>query len=87
MSLPVLTISGKCFASRMAGALLTAAGLDELITRNLKDYEDTAVALAMDPVRCKNLREMLGDVRENGVLFDTPRFVRNFEQVMTSLFS
>ena len=87
MSLPVLTISGKCFASRMAGALLTAAGLDELITRNLKDYEDTAVALAMDPVRCKNLRETLGDVRENGVLFDTPRFVRNFEQVMTTLFS
>lgn len=79
MGLPVLTLTGRSFASRMAGALLTAAQLPELITWNLKDYEDKAVALANDPDACQRLRQQLQQVRGNGVLFDTPRFVRNLE--------
>ncbi len=79
MSLPVLTCSGRSFASRMAGALLTAAKLDELITYNLKDYEEKAVWLANNPEECRRLHEYLNKVHENGVLFDTPRFVRNLE--------
>jgi len=85
MSLPVLTLAGRCFASRMAGALLTAAGLPELITHDLQEYEEKAVALAMDPGACQRIKEHLGDARDNGVLFDTPRFVRNFEAILKSL--
>lgn len=79
MNLPVITYSGRSFASRMAGALLTAAKLDELITYSLKNYEEKAVWLANNPGECRRLREHLHDVHENGVLFDTPRFVRNLE--------
>ena len=50
MGLPVLTRSGRSFASRMAGALLTAADLPELITYDWEDYEDKAVALAQLPI-------------------------------------
>jgi predicted O-linked N-acetylglucosamine transferase (SPINDLY family) len=80
MGLPVLTLTGNCFASRMAGALLTAAGLPELITRDLSEYEEKAVALASTSGACQRLREELGRVKQDGVLFDTPRFVRNLEQ-------
>lgn len=80
MGLPVLTRSGCSFASRMAGALLTAAGLPELITYNLHDYEDKAVALAQSPEQCLRLREHLKNIRSSGVLFDTPRFAYNLEQ-------
>jgi predicted O-linked N-acetylglucosamine transferase (SPINDLY family) len=79
VGLPVLTCAGRTFASRMAGALLTAAGLKELITYNLQDYEEAAVALANAPARCKAIREHLTEVQEHGVLFDTPLFVRNLE--------
>jgi len=85
MSLPILTLAGRCFASRMAGALLTAADLAELITFNIKDYEDKAVALATEPGACQLIRERLGNARENGVLFDTPRFVQNLEQILKGL--
>ena len=85
MSLPVLTLAGRCFASRMAGALLTAAGLPELITHDLQEYEDKAVALSMEPGACQRIRERLGDARDNGVLFDTPRFVHNFEVLLKGL--
>ena len=79
MGLPVLTCSGRSFASRMAGALLTAAKLDELITYNLQDYEEKAVWLAKNPKECQRMRKHLYDVHENGVLFNTPLFVKNLE--------
>jgi predicted O-linked N-acetylglucosamine transferase (SPINDLY family) len=85
MGLPVLTRSGRSFSSRMAGALLTAARLPELITYDLRDYEDKAVALAQDPDQCRRIREHLQEVRTTGVLFDTPRFVRHLEQHFTRL--
>ena len=85
MGLPVLTRSGRTFASRMAAALLTAAGLPELITTELQAYEDKAVQLATTPGACRALRRHLEGQRSGGVLFDTPRFVRNLEQAFERL--
>lgn len=85
MGLPVLTRTGQTFASRMAGALLTAAGLPELITYDLATFEEKAVALADNPPECQRLRAHLQQVRESGVLFDTPRFVKNLEHAFTQL--
>ena len=85
MGLPVLTRAGQTFASRMAGALLTAAGLPELVTDNPQAYADKAVALAMSGADCRHLREQLRRVRAEGALFDTPRFVRNLEQAFRQL--
>jgi predicted O-linked N-acetylglucosamine transferase (SPINDLY family) len=85
MGLPVLTYTGRSFASRMAGALLTAAEMPELITYNLADYEEKAVALAMNPQECQRLRNHLKEVHDHGVLFDTPRFVRNLENRLQKL--
>ena len=55
--LPILTMSGKSFVSRMAGSLLSHAGLHELVTFNLGDYIDKAVELSNDPARLAVLRE------------------------------
>jgi predicted O-linked N-acetylglucosamine transferase (SPINDLY family) len=85
MGLPVLTYAGRAFAARMAGALLTAAGLPELITYNLRDYEEKAFALANSPEKCRALRDTLARVKHDGVLFDTPRFVRNLEHEFLAL--
>lgn len=79
MGLPVLTYCGRTFASRMAGALLTAAKLEQLITYTLQDYEEKAVALANNPAACAALRTHVQGEREHGVLFDTALFTRNLE--------
>ncbi len=80
MGLPVLTRSGRTFASRMAGSLLTALELPELITDNLPDYERRAIELAQDRVQLRGLRDRLEQGRESSLLFDMPRFVRSFEE-------
>src|SRR5262249_35544809 len=46
---PVLSCTGACFAARMAGSILHAAGLPELVTATLADYEKRALELARDP--------------------------------------
>ena len=59
--------------------------MESLITCNLKDYEEKAVALASDPAEMARLRAHLQAVRSDGVLFDTSRFVRNLEERLLPL--
>lgn len=85
MGCPLLTLSGRSFASRMAGALLTAAGLSELIATSLDQYKAIALALATDPARCLSIRDRLRVVRQEGALFDTARFTRALEERLLDL--
>lgn len=87
MGLPILTLTGRSFASRMAGALLTAAELPELITYDRQAYEDKAVSLALDKEYYQQLRQKVSNVRQQGVLFDTPRFVKKLESKFKELIS
>ncbi len=80
--LPLLTCAGQTFASRMAGSLLRAVDLPQLITYNFADYEDKAVALAGDPQRLAAMRRQLAANRMSCALFDSPRFVRNLEAAL-----
>lgn len=80
--LPLLTCVGRTFASRVAGSLLLAADLPELITNTLQDYEDRAVFLAKNPKSLSSMRQRFTDKRLNCTLFDSPRFVRDFEDVL-----
>jgi predicted O-linked N-acetylglucosamine transferase (SPINDLY family) len=78
--LPVLTCAGETFASRVAGSLLTAIGLPELITQSLAEYEAAALRLARDPSELAGLRERLSKNRLTTPLFDSERFMRHLER-------
>ncbi len=78
-ALPVLTVSGEAFAARMAGSLLQAIGLPELIARDLCDYEQLALQLLLDPERLRALRTRLAVQAQRSPLFDTTRFTRHLE--------
>jgi hypothetical protein len=80
MGLPLLTYSGQSFASRMAGSLLHAVGLPELVSRDIDGYTALAVALGKDRQRLGELRDRLKANRDNCILFDTPRLVRALEE-------
>jgi protein O-GlcNAc transferase len=83
--LPVLTCMGETFASRVAGSLLSAVGLPELITCSLTDYEALALALARDPARLAAVRDKLADNLTVAPLFDTARFTRHIEMAYTTM--
>jgi predicted O-linked N-acetylglucosamine transferase (SPINDLY family) len=78
--LPLLTLIGRSFASRVAGSLLHAAGLPELITDSIEHYEALALRLAREPELLGAARRKLtGDLSRLPV-FDTPRKTRQIER-------
>lgn len=79
MAAPVVGLSGRSFAARVSGSLLTAAGLPQLITHNLNDYEAKIRALLAAPDERMAIRATLQKNRETSVLFDAPRFVKGLE--------
>jgi predicted O-linked N-acetylglucosamine transferase (SPINDLY family) len=85
MRLPVLTLTGKVFASRMAGSLLNALGMPELITQDLEDYVSKAVTYGNNPSVYKTMKKRLEKQAKTSALFDMPRFVRNFENGLLAL--
>ncbi len=76
---PVITCAGETFASRVAGSLLRAVGIPELVTSSLEDYEALAVRLARDPAGLTEIRRTLRAKRESAALFDCRRFTRHLE--------
>lgn len=80
MGLPVLTLQGEGFAARVAASLLTAVGLEELISHTSADYVQLAVQLAHSPDRIARYRAHLNQHRGETPLFDAKRYARNIEQ-------
>jgi predicted O-linked N-acetylglucosamine transferase (SPINDLY family) len=83
--LPLLTCAGATFASRVAGSLLHAVGLPELVTHSLADYEALALTLARDEILLADVRDRLARNRLTVPLFDTARTTRAIEQAFTAM--
>ena len=64
----------------MSASLLQAVGLPELITDNEEDYEALILNLATNPDKLGAIKKKLAANRLSQPLFDTKRYVRNFEQ-------
>ncbi len=77
--LPVVTYMGNSFPSRVAGSLLHAVGLPELVTHSLADYETLALSLAHEPIRLADIKLAIKDRCATFSLFDTEGFCNNLE--------
>jgi protein O-GlcNAc transferase len=77
--LPVVTCQGNSFAGRVGASMLKAAGLPELVTASLEDYESLALKLATDPALLPTIRHKLENNRSSCPLFDSDRFRRHVE--------
>jgi predicted O-linked N-acetylglucosamine transferase (SPINDLY family) len=79
VGVPLVTRAGETFASRVAGSLLSAVGLPELITQSGTEYHALALRLARAPGELDAVREKLQRNRGRVPLFDTLAFARNLE--------
>ena len=83
--LPVLTCAGSTFAGRVAGSLLHAVGLPELVTASLEEYQALALKLARGDRLLGELRARLRRNRASASLFDTDRFRRHIESAYRTM--
>jgi predicted O-linked N-acetylglucosamine transferase (SPINDLY family) len=82
MGLPLLTCAGSSLVSRVAGSQLRAAGLPELITTSLADYEALGRRLVGQPALLHEHRARLAANRSSSPLFDMPAFTRALDDLL-----
>ena len=85
MSVPMLTLSGRSFASRVCGSLVRSAGLPELVCATPGDFIEKAVELGHQRERLLAYREKLSAARESCVMFNTDLLVRRLESLYTEM--
>ncbi len=79
MGVPVITCTGDTFSARVAGSLLSAVDLTELITYTLQDYENKALYLSSNPKILTEIKQKLLAEKMTSALFDTASFAKALE--------
>jgi len=79
MGVPVLTMSGRSFASRVCGSLVRAAGLPELVCDTPQAFVQRAIELASTPAAVAALKAKLELHRPTCDLFDMDKLVGRLE--------
>ena len=85
VGLPTITLQGKTFASRVLSSILYNNNLEELITKDLKSYENLAVNLVNKKSKFQKLKKKVNEKSKKSNLFDNIRFTRDLEKIYTNL--
>ena len=85
MQLPLLTLCGASFASRMAGSLLNTIGARMGITTSLPEYVATAIKLATDADAYASYKQQFAGDTWKQTAGDIARFTAEFESTLAQL--
>lgn len=86
VGLPVVTLCGKSFASRVSASLLNAIDVPELITESTEEYKQKALELANNKEKFAQLKEKLAQNRLTTPLFDIKSFTSHIEQLYNKMY-
>lgn len=81
MGVPVVTLRGGNFCSRMGASVLSSVGLQELIAETPEDYVDIAVGLARDRDRVLALRAGMRERVASSRACDVAAYMSNLEDL------
>ncbi len=76
---PVITVMGRHWVSRMSASQLISAGMPDLVFSSLTDYEHAAVDLALGVDKLQSIKDRLSQNIPTCPLFDHKGFVRHLE--------
>ncbi|MBF0232811.1 MAG: tetratricopeptide repeat protein [Desulfamplus sp.] len=82
---PVITLLGNRFISRMSASILSAIGLDELVTESIDQYKQLAIRFAKNREELKQLKSKLKHNIQTMPLFDTPDFTQHLERGLKNI--
>ena len=82
---PVFTVPGQHFASRVSASLLKACGMEECIATDWEDFHRTILRFAGDATLLASLRAKLARNRFIYPLYDSERFARHLERAYTMM--
>ncbi|CAK0754129.1 protein O-GlcNAc transferase [Azospirillaceae bacterium] len=87
MGVPIITLSGRSFASRVCGSLAISAGIPELVCTTPQEYVARATELGRNPRSLQICKDFLQLSRDTNTLFDTPDLVKNLENLYREMWA
>jgi len=85
MGVPIITLIGESFASRVAASILNQVNLNELVTKNKNDYQNLAISIGKDKEKINKLKKKLKDSILNSKLFNSILYTKNLEDLFINL--
>jgi len=79
INLPILTLKGEGFASRVAASLLNSINMNELITENFQDYEKLALKIFNNKDYFENIKSKIKKNKISSNLFNSAVYTKNIE--------
>ena len=83
--LPVLTKQGNSFSSRVSSSFLNCLGINELITKSKKDYEEKALFFSKNNEELLEIKKKLRKSNEKAPFFNSKLFTNNLEKIFLDL--
>jgi predicted O-linked N-acetylglucosamine transferase (SPINDLY family) len=85
MQLPIVTLCGAAFASRMATSLLRVIGATAGITTSVTQYVETAVRFARDPAAYQSYKALFTRAAWQTTIGDIARFTAEYEATIARI--
>lgn len=85
MGVPIITLAGLSFASRVCGSLSRAAGLPDLVCATPEEYVARAIELGNNPEALAQMKQRLADSLPGCDLFNAPKLVRHLEGLFETM--
>ena len=83
VNLPIITLKGESFASRVAASLLNSINMSELVTESTEDYENLALKIFSDNDYFENIKSKIKENKILSNLFNSAVYTKNIEKAYT----
>lgn len=87
MGVPIVTLAGRSFPSRVCGSLSIAAGIPDLICDTPEAYVALAIELGNDPQRRSAIRQRMAAALPGSLLFDSARLTSELERLLETMWA
>ena len=86
VGIPVLTLKGNSFASRVAASLLSAISLNELIVTNIGDYKNLAIKIYNEKNYLDEIKKKIAINKKESNLFKVEIYTKNIEKAYKKVY-
>jgi len=84
--LPVITLCGEQYHSRMSASLLKSLSLDYLVMENIEEYENFAISMNVNKIKLNKIKEQLLSSIKISNTFKTNIFTENLEKAYKKIY-
>ena len=85
MGVPIITIMGNSFASRVATSILKNVGLENLVTKNIEEYTNTSIDFGLNKNKILDIKNYLSNPLNTEILYNSKKFTKDLENIFQNL--